>query len=136
MVSSPYSSDHVLKVLSAALKAPLVGFWLLFNFSAVAKWCPKRSDSFPEVQKPVLPSQCGNEVAPMNVFIHFLEVFGSVLAGFGSRFCHPFFLNCLVHDVSCAVWTVGNITYIYGGQNYLQLLRNAPNLASREVQVV
>ena len=68
------------------LSRHLVWFWHLSNFSAVAKWCQNRSDPHPEAEKPVPESSGGNEVAPMIVLILFLDVFGTILAGFGSRF--------------------------------------------------
>lgn len=71
----------------------------------------------------------------MIVLIPFLHVLGPVLVGIGSLIWSCFFV-LLAHDVLCAVWTAENITYVYDIQNYLQLRRSAPKLASRQVQFV
>ena len=134
MFSNYSSSDHFFKVQSVPLGVP-GPIWTSFQLFRGREMVPKsiRFSSGGSKTRPAEPGR--NEVAPMIALIPFLDVFGSALAGFGSRFWSCFF-DSSAHDVLCPVWTAENITYIYGGQDYLQLRRNASNLVSRQVQFV
>ena len=119
----------------APMSRYLVRFGRLFNFSTVSKRYQNQLDSHVGVHKPWPGSRGLARWRPMAVLIPFLHVLGTVLTCFWSRF----WSNKLTFWPAASYVQSGQreiLLTFTAAKNYLQLRRNVPHLASRQVHFV